>query len=386
MWERQRLGRLCVSLALAGAVVLPAPAQQPREAEALEAELAEVREQIEAIQSRIDRDLAERDALADALAEAERAVGRARRAQAETDRRLADVGAEIDRLEREREALETRTARRASELAIQLATAYRQGVHSRLKMLLDQEDPRRLARRLAYHGYLTRARVEAIEALKASLEELALTRERLDRRAEELAALLETRKRETRRLEAARAERERALAALDERIENDRARLAQLRRNARELTALIEELGEVLADVPPEMEIPPFESLKGRLPMPVAGPVLEAYGDRRSGDLEWTGWLIDTEAGREVTSVAHGRVAYADWLRGYGLLLIIDHGEEYMSLYAHNEALMRDVGDWVAPGDVVALAGRSGGVERPALYFELRSGGRPVDPAAWIDR
>jgi len=183
-----------------------------------------------------------------------------------------------------------------------------------------------------------------------------------------------------------RKQRERALAALDERLASDRRELAGLERDAEELGRLLEQLADVLADVPADVAIPPFQGLRGDLPMPVAGPVVEAYGDHRSGELRWTGWLIDVSVGDEVRSIAHGRVAYADWLRGYGLLLIIDHGDEYMSLYAHNEALMRDVGDWVAPGEVIALAGRSGGVSEPALYFELRQGGRPVDPASWIDR
>nr|WP_240451243.1 peptidoglycan DD-metalloendopeptidase family protein [Wenzhouxiangella sp. XN201] len=120
--------------------------------------------------------------------------------------------------------------------------------------------------------------------------------------------------------------------------------------------------------------------------MPVDGPVRAAFGDRRSGDLEWSGWLIGIDSGQEVHSIAHGRVAYADWLRGYGLLLILEHGDGFMSLYAHNEALMRDVGDWVAPGETIAVSGRSGGIAEPALYFELRREGEPIDPAQWIDR
>ncbi|NBB93306.1 MAG: peptidoglycan DD-metalloendopeptidase family protein [Gammaproteobacteria bacterium] len=375
---------IVVAAALTAAPLMPLRAQDDREAVA--AELERVRGEIAEIQSRIDENLGSRDRLLESLAEAERSVGSARRAQAEADQALERVRQEIDALETRRAELESRIGRLAGELARQLATAYRQGNPSRLQTLLDQDDPRRLSRRLAYHGYLTRARVEAIDALRESVENLARTRERLDEEAREQAELLEVRKAETQRLEAAMDERSRALAALDERLETDRERLAGLQSDAEELGRLLDQLAGVLADVPPEVSIPPFSDLRGGLAMPVEGAVLHGFGESRGAELEWTGWLIDVEPGEEVASVAHGRVAYADWLRGYGLLLILDHGDGYMSLYAHNEALMRDVGDWVAPGDLIALTGRSGGVSEPALYFELRYDGRPVDPAAWIER
>lgn len=371
-------------LALTASTIAPVRAQEDREA--VEAKLEQVRAEIAEIQSRIDESLGNRDRLLEALADAERAVGSARRAQAETDQSLSAVRGEISELESRQARLENQVGERASELAVQLVTAYRQGSESRLKMLLNQDDPRRLSRRLAYHGYLSRARLAAIEELRETVSSLERTRAELAREAERLDALLAERKRETRRLESASVQREQALAALDQRLASDREQLADLERDAAELTQLLEQLADVLADVPADVEIPHFPELRGELSMPVAGRVLEAFGNQRSGELLWTGWLIDADTGDEVRSVAHGRVAYADWLRGYGLLLIIDHGDEYMSLYAHNEALMRDVGDWVAPGDVVALAGRSGGVSEPALYFELRKAGRPVDPAGWVTR
>lgn len=374
---------------LAAAVLIAFPldlVQAQRDPEAVEAELEQVRSEIEAIESRIDDNLGNRDRLLQQLAETERDVGRARRAQKETDEALAEVRSEISELESRQAELEERVGERASELAMQLVTAYRQGSQSRLKMLLNQDDPRRLSRRLAYHGYLSRNRLAAIEELRESVTELEQIRSDLSAEADQLAQLLAERKQSTRRLESAMEEREEALGAIEQRLARDRDQLADLERDAAELSRLLERLSDVLADVPPEVDIPPFPELRGKLDMPVAGRVIEAFGDHRSEELQWTGWLIDAETGEEVKSIAHGRVAYAEWLRGYGLLMIIDHGDEFMSLYAHNEALMLDVGDWVAPGDVIALAGRSGGVDNPALYFELRKSGRPVDPAAWINR
>ncbi|RFF26833.1 MULTISPECIES: murein hydrolase activator EnvC [unclassified Wenzhouxiangella] len=374
---------------LAAAVLIALPVdlvQGQRDPEAVEAELEQVRSEIEAIESRIDENLGDRDRLLQQLAETERDVGRARRTQAETDQALAEVRSEISELESRQAKLEGRVGERASELAMQLVTAYRQGSQSRLKMLLNQDDPRRLSRRLAYHGYLSRNRLAAIEELRESVTELEQIRSDLSAEADRLAQLLSERKQSTRRLESAMEEREEALGAIDQRLARHRDQLADLERDAAELSRLLERLSDVLADVPPEVDIPPFPELRGELDMPVAGRVLEAFGDQRSEELQWSGWLIEAETGDEVKSIAHGRVAYAEWLRGYGLLMIIDHGDEFMSLYAHNEALMLDVGDWVAPGDVIALAGRSGGVDEPAVYFELRKAGRPVDPAGWINR
>lgn len=381
-----RLGGFLATLAVLALLAAASAPRAQEEREAVEAELDRVRSQIDQIQSRIDENLGDRDRLQEQLAEAERAVGRARRAQSETDQALAEVRSDIAGLESRQSELEAQAGDRASELAVQLATAYRQGGQSRLKMLLNQDDPRRLSRRLAYHGYLSRARLAAIEELRGTVTDLEQTRAELADEAERLSELLDERRRETRRLEAAMAQRGEALDELDQRLDSDRERLADLERDAGELTQLLEQLADVLADVPADIAIPPFEELRGGLDMPVPGRVLQAFGDHRSGELQWSGWLIEADTGDEVKSIAHGRVAYSEWLRGYGLLLIIDHGDDFMSLYAHNEALMRDVGDWVAPGDVVALAGRSGGVSEPALYFELRRDGRPVDPAGWIER
>jgi murein hydrolase activator len=359
-------------------------AQQDREA--VEARLETVRAEIAEIQQRIDRDLDQRDALLDDLAQSERAVGQSRRARIETDRELERVRTDIDRLEQRRGRLEEEAGRHATDLAQQLAAAYRLGGESRLKMLLNQDDPRRFSRRLAYHGYLSRERIRAIDKLHGTLDRLAETRRALQEEASTLETLRAASEVETRRLEAALEQREQALAALDERLAGQRDRLGQLERDAAELSDLLDRLGQMLADVPPDVAVPPFAELRGELPMPADGPVRAAFGDRRSGELEWSGWLIGIDSGQEIHSIAHGRVAYADWLRGYGLLLILEHGDGFMSLYAHNEALMRDVGDWVAPGERIAVSGRSGGIAEPALYFELRRDGEPIDPAGWIAR
>lgn len=366
--------------------VLSSAAFESQSPEEIEARLENLQEEISSIQQRLDRNLGERDRRMEDLATAERRVSSARRSVRETAATIEQTSADITELERRRESLEVEASGHAASLARQLAVAYRHGTDSRLKMLLNQDDPRRLSRQLAYHGYLSRARLDAMEQLNQSMAALVNTRQELETQHDRQRQLLTRREAELTDLEQALGERETALAQLEGRIRDDRDRIADLEEDAAELTRLLEELAAALADVPPDFEVSPFSELRGSLPVPVDGPVVRSFGDRRGGDMQWSGWLIRADTGEAVQAVAHGRVAYADWLRGYGLLLIIDHGEGFMSLYAHNESLLRDVGDWVNPGETIATVGNSGGANEPGIYFELRQDGRPLDPVGWVAR
>ncbi len=354
--------------------------------EEIEARLDQLRSEISSIQERIDRDLGERDRRLEDLAAAERQVSSTRRAVRETADRLQTIQREIEALKVRRAELETEVAEHAHSLAVQLAMAYRHGGGSRLKMLLNQDDPRRVARQLAYHGYLTRARLDAMEDLDDALERLAATTGELLEQQHDEQTALEQREDELDALESARQRREQALAQLEGRIQDDRERVAELKEDAAELSRLLDDLAVALADVPPDFEVASFSELRGDLPVPVNGRLVRSFGEQRGGGLQWSGWLFRASAGEPVQAVAHGRVAYADWLRGYGLLLILDHGEGFMSLYAHNESLLRDVGDWVGPGEAISTVGNTGRADDFGVYFELRRDGRPIDPVNWLAR
>ncbi|MGY6630638.1 MAG: murein hydrolase activator EnvC family protein [Wenzhouxiangella sp.] len=386
MFWRRLLGGLAILLvALAS---LPSAAQGPAELDPAELEqrLEALRAEIARIRDNLTETLRERDAEAEALREAERSVSSAERQRRETLASIEVLNERIERLEDRRGELEASVAQAATALGRQLTLVYRQGGQSRLKLMLNQDDWRQINRHLAYHGYLTRARLNLVDELRQALT--ALENNRLELLAERAALeLLAAEQADAlARLDAARARRAEALAAIERQVISERQRLQTLEQDAEELSRLIDELADALADIPPDIEAPNLVELRGQLPMPVSGPVRQRFGSRRAGDLVWNGWLIGAEREAEVRAVAHGRVAYADWLRGYGLILIIDHGEGFMSLYAHAEALLRDVGDWVRPGDVIATVGSSGGVPESGLYFELRRDGRPVDPAAWLAR
>lgn len=376
--ERRVFALLAALLTVLG---LGAWAQDPAE---LERNLEQIRAQIERIQARLDADLQARDAGQQALAEAERALAAAVQARRETRARLRQTTASIQTLRASIERGRAAVAETAERMAAQLQLVYQQGAPSRLQLLLNQQDPRRLRRHLAYHGHLSRQRLALIEDLQRRQRALRADQGELEAEQASLTALEASQAETAARIERERANRDQALREINERISSDSERIAQLRRDAEELEALIEELAQALKEVPMDVEVPSILELAGTLSPPLQGRLIQRFGDPRGGELRWTGWLLEAPAGAEVRAIAHGRVAYADWLRGYGMLAIIDHGDGVMSLYGHNETLLRGVGSWVNPGDVIASVGSSGGADVEGLYFEIRRDGQAVDPSAWV--
>lgn len=354
------------------------------EREQMEERLQSLRSEIEIIRVRLDEALGERDEALDALAQAEREVSAVERARRQTETGIVQVNEELTALTAEAAALEGQVALSAQALSRQLVLAYRRGGQSRLKLMLNQDDPRQLNRHLAYHGYLSRSRIDLMNELGQVLERLTRTRREQEVQRDQLQTLAEQQDHELRQLATARAAREESLKAVEGRVRTRQQALSELEQDAAELALLLDELASALADIPQDAEVPAITDLRGQLPLPVSGRLLQRFGDPRAGELAWNGWLIEAAVGSDVGAIAYGRVAYSDWLRGYGLILIIDHGDGFMSLYAHNEALLRDVGDWVRPGDVIASVGNASGSGQPGLYFELRHKGQPVNPAGWM--
>jgi len=378
-------GRVAAKLILAGLLAFPVSAvgedsEQVRERlEALREEIQAISESLESRRTALRREQT-------ALAEAERELGRltlnmreTETALAETGRREAELSAQVARSEDQLDATRNR-------LAEQLQLAYRSGNRSRLQALLNLDEPARLSRIMALHGYLGRARLEAIEELDARRAELETLHAEQLRNAEALQRLLARQRDERQANETAMQRRQAAFESLAGAIADDESRLAELREAEAELEELLERLADALADIAPETEVMPFDQQRGSLPMPVNARVKAGFSDARGRDVAWQGWLIEADEGTPVQAVAWGRVAYADWLRGYGMMIIIDHGDGWMTLYGQNRSLTASVGDWVAPGEIIALAGDSGGGDTPGLYFQIRQDGRPVDPAGWMMR
>ncbi len=252
------------------------------------------------------------------------------------------------------------------------------------RLLLSEEDPQELARLLAYYRYVVGARAELIDEFRATLADLDDVEADLQARRNRLATERERQAAQLAGLEDTRRERREVLARIDRDLASQGAEIAEREAERAQLETLLEEIEAAAAALMPQDDVEPFTAAQGRMPWPVDGPVVYGFGrPRAQGKLRWQGVRMRADAGDPVRAIHHGRVVYADWLRGSGLLLVIDHGEGYMSLYAHNESLLREVGDWVSTGTPVATVGDTGGQSEVGLYFEIRKDGRPTNPARW---
>ena len=378
----RRLRALLLALCLAA---VASGADDPNPAKA-EADLKAVRSQIEKMQAELERDAGRRDKITRELEESEKTVSGAR--------------GELDKLRRERalhtaRRAELAAARRKEEdvlgerraaLAGQIRAASMIGQEEPLKLLLNQRDPAQTGRVLTYYQYFGRARASQIAAINSHIAELATLDAGLAEEEARLAALEEQQKGELSRLQGARERRGRALVSLETESKNRARELARLKDQQGGLEKLVRELRRALERVDkfPTDSKDAFAKLRGKLAWPVAGKLLASFGQNRAGGVKWDGVLVSGAQGAAVRAVYHGRVVYADWLSGLGLLTIIDHGDGYLSLYGHNERLYKEVGERVTAGDTIATVGDSGGRSTPALYFEIRKAGRPVDPRPWF--
>jgi len=348
-----------------------------------EAELGQVRERIEALRGELNRVRRTYQSERNQLAEVETRIGQTRQHIEELDGRIAQQQEKLEQFTTERDRLEAAVDTQRSHLAAQIRAAYAMGRQERLKLLLNQEEPSRFGRVLTYYDYLHRERSRRIDALITLEQQLTEARRAVDGESEQLAALRSEEAARQVELETDRKTRQQLVAELKSELGDKGRQLKSLQQHEKELERLIKELSAVLKDIPPEAG-QPFAERRGKLPWPITGGVRIAFGtERAAGGMAWQGVLLEGVAGSRVHAVAPGRVAYADWLRGYGLILILDHGDGFMSLYGHNETLLRAVGDWVDTGDVIATVGNSGGQEEDGLYFEIREQGRPSDPARW---
>lgn len=380
-----RCALLAVCLAAAVAPAAAQPADREKKEAAAEQQLQQLRKQIKTITAQ-QRDLeGERSAASQALRAADAQVGDAVRALRRTEAGIATTEIELRDLQTEQDRLEAGLSEQREALAALVRSAYALGRHEQLKLLLAQDRMADLARVLAYHRYFQADRQERITGLIGELQALATVAQRIQDQRDVLAAALAQQQADLATLESQRADRAKVLAGLESGFKDRAARLAALGRDEKTVLKLLEQLRDAVADIPRQVDdTRPFASRRGQLGRPLVGSVLAAFGGKLPDGRGSDGWLVAGTAGAEVRAVAPGRVAFSDWLKGYGLLVIVDHGDGWMSLYAFNDALLKDVGDWVRAGDPLATVGSSGGQGRPALYFELRRSGQPQDPKPWF--
>jgi len=380
---------LCVCTAAPSSATAAAPAVAPAEspnAAQAKAKLAAVRQRIAELTGRLGTELKQRDTLGSRLRDADLAITAERR-------RLESLAAARAAVERQRNELDAEAARnraaldteRAS-LAAQVRAQYTIGRADELRLLLSQTNPAEAGRMVKYYGYFARLRAARIEEIDSRETRVAELRADIERSESNLKSLQDDTSREVEALVRAREERAGAIQALSEQVQSGNEQLARLKQEEQAVESLVAELERVLKDFPVD-STQSFEQLRGRLPWPVSGKLTVRYQETRDhgapSSVRLNGVIIETARGAKVRAPCAGRVVYADWLQGMGLLMIIAHSGNFLTLYGHAEVLYKSVGDSVAPGDVIGAVSDAGGT-LPQLYFEIREGRKAVDPKAWL--
>jgi septal ring factor EnvC (AmiA/AmiB activator) len=363
-------------------------------------ELKEIRDRIEALQKQLTESESSKAEAADALKDSERAVSQTSRKLYQISGQRREVNSALSRLQTRARIVESSIAEEQVVLGRLLYQQYIGGQSDAVKLVLTGEDPNEIARQLHYLSYVSRARAELLASLRENLADLDKLAGETRRKSSELHSLQSEETLQMRRLEKEKAQRQEIYAKVSDDIDKSRKQLSTLKRDEERLSQLIERLAKEAArkntrkpgkritnQALPNADTGsgPFRQLKGKLRLPVIGELTNRFGGQRlDSGLSWKGLFISAKPGREVKAVAGGRVVYADWLRGFGNLLILDHGDGYMSLYGNNESLLKQVGEEARAGDTIAAAGNSGGNPVSGLYFELRFQGKPFDPIPWV--
>ena len=401
---------LALLLAMGG-VPTVVHAQSPK---AAEQELRKTRAELQQIGRERRRLEGQRGEAAQRLRRADEQLGRSMRALAQTEQALLHERQALAELAQQRERMQRELGERRQRLATLLRSAYMAGSQAPLKLLLAQDRIADAQRALGYYRYAQREQVRRVAGLTSALEQLAATEAEIDARTRQLEALQAEQQEQLETLRRDRGDRAKVVAELDARYQDRQSREKALGQDVKSLERLLANLRAAAAraaaerraaaaaraaqepaatprpstpgKVPPRVASATPAPKVGGLGWPASGDLLARYGGRLPDGRTSSGVLIGAAAGSPVNAVADGTVVFSEWMTGYGLILIIDHGNGYMSLYAHNDALLRDAGDRVRRGDPVAKVGSSGGHGRPALYFELRRNGQPVDPTTWLQR
>jgi len=370
--------------------ILAAPTQVYAEADAAlqQKKLDELLSRIEKIQIKLAKQKDKHSQLRSKLKKSEKKIGKVNRQLKVINKKLRKQNKQLSKLDNQKNNLNKSLDQQRKALAGQIRSSYAIGRQEYLKLLLNQQDPIVMGRTLVLYDYLNRARTERIGEIASKVAELKVVEEKINTQTAKLNATRQKRLKQRQALKSNQKKRAVVLDALNKKIRTRKQKLAQAKTDAKQLEDLMRGLRRALADVPSNAGVrKSFRSQKGRYRLPVKGRISSRYGSKRgSTGLRWQGVVIRAKQGASVRSISHGRIAFADWLRGFGLMVIVDHGAGYMSLYGHNDSLYVETGDWIEAGDEIASVGRSGGRKRPALYFEIRHDGKPTNPLRWVKR
>jgi septal ring factor EnvC (AmiA/AmiB activator) len=424
--------------------------ERTKQKRAAEAERAELQQKLGALKRDISRTEAARSHAADALAQSEAAISEANRALHELADDQRETEARLARLTEEHTRLAKAVAAQQQRLSRLLRDQYVAGNEDRIKLLLSGDNPNRINRELQYMGYVSQAQAKLIESLRANMAAIEDNKTAASEAKEELEEIAQEQQEQKAQLEKEKAHRATLLTQLSTRLAGQRKEAGNIERDEQRLAGLVDRLAKLIEeqrkadiaarekrrqeqmaraasqsgktasasmrsvktpkpnpdaidnDEPPKLlarnELTPepnvqdggfgraFASLRGQLRLPVKGDLIAKFGSKRGDGPTWKGLFIRAAEGADVKAVAGGQVVFADWLRGFGNLIIIDHGGQYMTIYGNNQAVLKRAGDVVKTGDTIASAGNSGGNEQSGLYFEMRHQGRAFDPLGWVIR
>lgn len=350
-------------------------------------DLAKLQQEINKLQTWLKETESEHDKLNQQLRLSDEKIGAIAKKIDETRNKLNEERARLKKLQAEQSQLRVLKAEQKKQLAKQINGAQKLGNQGSIKVLLNQDDPQQISRMLKYYEYFNQARIESIQTLIKNLKRLNNIESEILVQQNQLIKTENSLLKKNKQLNSEKQQHKKLLASLELQRQQKSNDLNQKQKDRKRLQQLIAEVATLLDNSARKEDARPIHSLKGKLPRPSKGKIVKAFGNQNSqARNRWQGWLIKGYEGSAITAIHHGRVVFSDWLRGFGLLLIIDHGNGYLSLYARNQSLLKSVGDWVYQGENIATLGSSGGFKEPRLYFEIRHNGIPQDPAVWLGR
>jgi septal ring factor EnvC (AmiA/AmiB activator) len=352
-----------------------------------DAHLKKLRDDINELQNYLKKAQDEHKDLVDSLRKSDEEVAEVSKLVEGIKQSLQEERARLKKLKSEQKSLNLSKNSQQKTLKNIILATYKLGQEPQIKLLLNQQDPSKLARNLSYLQYFNSAHQKQINEYRITFNKLNVVTDKVAEKQEilqdKLVALRSTRK----QLKSIQLLQQNNANALDNQIKDDNQRLSRLRQDRQNLMSLLGQVEQVFMPYERNKESRPFNKLKGKLPNPINVKPKRMFGMVQSnGKQQWEGWLYPANEGKGVRAVHHGRIVFSGWLRGFGLLTIVDHGQSYMSLYARNQSLLRSVGDWVEAGDTIAKLGRSGGYDQSALYFEIRHKGKPQNPTRWLKK
>ncbi len=344
------------------------------------AKLNDVQQAIAKQESNIFKTNKARSALEKQLKNDDLAIAKVAKAINDTQQLLKTTKNKIISLNKEKQLLTTQKITQEQLLAKQLRSAYTTGQHDYLKLLLNQEQSEKIQRTITYYQYMNKARINEIEKFQATIAQLMIVSTQHQEQVEHLQNLKQSQQKQRAKLSENKKNRSKTIALLGKKLLSSKQQLAKLKADEANLAAALQKITELIRA---EIDLTGLSKLRRKLTWPVKGRLLRSFGSKKQGYLKWKGVLLGAPIGRQVQTIHKGTVLFSDWLKGYGLLTVIDHGNGYMSLYAHNQTLLKSVGDQVETGEPIALVGQSGGQNQAGLYFEIRHQGKAVNPKLW---